>query len=67
MCINFSDIIHIVQFKITNFIILLTLLQQLGQMERDISRLAFTIIFICFYQILLDNMQSLKLSSLKNF
>lgn len=57
---------HMVQFKIADFIMLLELLQQLGQVGRDIFCLAIAIISVCPSQILLDNVQTLEISFFKD-
>lgn len=66
MDINILDIIHIIQFKISNFIALPELLQQLGWEKRNKSHTAIASLFISLSQILSDNVHMLKQSILKN-
>ncbi len=47
MCINISDIMRVVQFKIPDFIALPELHQQLGRVKRDKS--CATIVMVCVH------------------
>ena len=46
MGINLPDIHHAISFKISDYIILLELLQRLGRGRRDTSRIAVAIVFV---------------------
>ena len=66
MGINIPDIMHVVQFKISDFIALPELLQRLSRGRRDKSRTAMAIVFVSSSQVLLDNMYMLEQSAFKN-
>lgn len=66
MGINIPDIMHTVQFKIPNFIVLLELLQQLGWGGKDKSYTAIIMVFVHPSQILLDNVHTLERSAFKS-
>lgn len=63
---NIPDIMHIVQFKISDFITLPDLLWWLGQERRNKFYTIIAIVFIYSSQILLDNMHMLKYSTFKS-
>ncbi len=67
MGINIPDIMRMVQFKISDFILLLELLQQLGWAGRDKSCTTIIMIFIHPSQVLLDNVYTLEYSAFKSF
>lgn len=67
MGIHLADIRRAIQFKISDYIMLPELFQQLGREKRDVSCLAIAIVFVEIRQILIDNMHILKKSAFKDF
>ncbi len=66
MGINFPDIRHIVQFMISDYIMLLELLQRLERGGRDVSSLAVALIFVDLRQILHTDVHTLDGSAFKD-
>ncbi len=67
MNINLPDIRCVVQFKISNYIMLPKLFQRLGRRDRDVFSLAVALIFIDLRQILSTNVHTLDGSAFKDF
>ncbi len=64
--INISDIMHVVQFKIPDFIALPELLQRLGRAGKDKSRAAIAMVFVHQSQVLPDNVHTLDHGTFKS-
>lgn len=67
MGINFLDIHHTIQYKISDYIILLKFFQRLGRGGKNVSCLVVSIVFVETWQILPDNMHTLKETVFKDF
>ncbi len=66
MGINILDIMRVVQFKISDFIVLPELLQRLSLAGRDKSRAAIAMVFVHPSQVLLDNVHKLEYHAFKS-
>ncbi len=66
MDINIPDIMRMVQFKISDFIALLGLLQQLGRAGKDKSCVAIAMVFVHLSQVLPDDVHTLEHSAFKS-
>ncbi len=66
MGINLPDIYHAIQFKISDYIMLLGLLQQLRRGGKDISCLAIAMVFVKTRQILPKDVHTLEGSAFKD-